>query len=251
MLPVMRTSLFLILLCALLYTSCEDSDGTTAGSLTGKGGSLARFAATSTHLYSVDDETLKVYQFMKNGALEKINELDMDAGVETVSAKDHWLYIGTRSAMIIYDIINPANPTYVSSYSHLLSCDPVVVQDSLAYVTLRTTNCRSVTTNTLEIINIKNPYDPHLLSSYTLLSPYGLGVDGDLAFICEGNNGLTVLDVSNPFNAVLLRRYTDAFAYDVITNKGTLIVTGEDGIVQYNYTDNTNIKKISTIPVLP
>lgn len=244
----MRSTIAIVIFLAVLGVSCEDSDGTT-NSLTGKGGSLARFAVTSTHLYSVDDESLNVYQMMENGSLEKINAAFLGAGVETIFARDHWLYIGTIDEMIIYDIINPASPLFVSSYSHFVACDPVVVQDTLAFVTLRTTSCRAANFNTLEIINIQNPQNPVLLSSYSLESPYGLGVDGDLLFVCEGDRGLKVLNVSDPFNAVLIKKYTDMDAYDVIPNDGVLVLTGKDGVVQYDYSDHMAITKLSTIAV--
>jgi hypothetical protein len=231
--------------------SCMDSDGTTTGGLAGKGGSTARFAVTATHLYAVEDDALKVYQLMGNGALEKINTIDLSPDVETIFVRDHWLYLGTVNAMITYDIATPASPLYISSYSHFVSCDPVVVQDTLAFVTLRTYSCRPSNENHLEIINIKNPQQPVMLTSYGLNSPYGLGVDGDLLFVCEGESGLTVLNVKDPMNVRLIKRYDEDNAYDVIPNKGTLILTGKDGVAQYDYTDADAIKKLSLIPVAP
>jgi hypothetical protein len=245
----MRFNIAIFLLLVIIAFSCEDSDGPNASGLQGKGGSLARFAIANNYLYSVDDESLNVYQIMGDGSLEKINSTSLGSGVETIFAGDHWLYIGKNDAMIIYDIKNAANPLYVTSYSHFVACDPVVVQDTLAFVTLRTSNCRSSDLNTLDIINIKNPEQPQLLSNYTLESPYGLGIDGNLLFICEGDRGLKVLNVIDPFNAVLIKNYTDVNAYDVIPDDGLLILTGKDGIVQYDYTDHTSIKKLSTISV--
>jgi hypothetical protein len=55
--------------------------------------------------------------------------------------------------------------------------------------------------------------------------------------------------VSNPFNAMLVKNYKDVNAFDVIPNEGVLIMTGQDGIMQYDYSDQNAIKKISTIPV--
>jgi hypothetical protein len=244
----MRTSTVCLILVAYLGFSCADPDGPNANSLTGKGGSLARFAVTPTHLYSVDDESLNVYQIMENGALEKMNEIPIGMGVETIFAGDHRLYIGTNDAMIIYDITNPASPDFVSEYTHIVACDPVVVQDTLAFVTIRTSGCRNATSNSLEIINIKDPQQPMLVSNYTLDFPYGLGVDGNLLFVCEGDGGLKILDVSNPFNAVLLTKYSGINAYDVIPNNGVLVLTGTEGVTQYDYADQAAIKKLSIIP---
>jgi hypothetical protein len=245
----MRLTITIVLLLAAGAFSCEDSDGNTADSLQGKGGSLARFAIADNYLYSVDDETLNIYAIMEDGSLGKMNSEQLGFGIETIFAREGWLYIGKNDAMIIYDITNPASPRYVSSYSHFVACDPVVVQDTLAFVTLRTSSCRPTNVNTLDIINIKDPQSPQLLSNYSLESPYGLGVDGNLLFVCEGAQGLKVLDISDPFNAVLIKSYPDVHAYDVIPNAGVLILTGNNGIVQYDYRDRAAITKLSTISV--
>jgi hypothetical protein len=244
----MRNTAILIFILTVPGFSCEDSSGDSA-TLIGKGGSLARFAVTDTHLYAVDDKSLNVYQIMEDGALGKINAVYLDEGVETIFAYGESLYIGTNSAMLTFDITNPSDPAFVSSYSHIVGCDPVVVQDTLAYVTLRVSECRPTGSNTLDIINIKNPSSPVLLSNYTLDSPYGLGVDGNLLFVCEANQGLKILDISNPFNARLIKTYTNEHAYDVIPHDGLLIMTGNDGVAQYDYTDHLNIKKLSLIRV--
>ena len=185
----------------------------------------------------------------RRASLEKMNSASLGPGVETIFARDHSLYVGKNDGMMIFDVVNASNPQDVGSYSHFVACDPVVVQDTLAFVTLRTSNCRPSGSNMLDIINIKNPQSPQLLSNYALESPYGLGVDGNLLFVCEGDQGLTVLDIGDPFNAVMVKSYPDVQAFDVIPNKGVLILTGKGGVVQYDYTDNAAIKKLSTISV--
>jgi hypothetical protein len=244
---MMRILTIVLLVLSVFTFSCNE-DG-SPGKFSGKSGSLARFAATDTHLFSVDDQALNVFQIMDNGSLEQVNSRFIGPGVETIFALDHRLYIGTNSAMVIYDIINPASPNFVSQYSHFVACDPVVVQDTLAFVTVRSSNCRGAGQNTLDIINVKNPESPFLLSNYNLESPYGLGVDGSLLFVCEGEKGLKVFNISNPYNAVLVRNYTDVDALDVITHNGVLIVRGLNGIMQYDYSDYNSIKKLSEISI--
>jgi hypothetical protein len=247
----MRNTLLLMLLgfVAILQFSCEDGENGDGSALTGKAGSMARFAITDTHLYAVDDQQLNVYQILDDGSLGKINSVNIGEGVETIFARGNELFIGTNFAMLTYDISNPSAPSLLSSYTHFVACDPVVVQDTLAFVTIRSNNCRAAFENKLDIINIKDLANPVMVSSYNLDSPYGLGVDGDLLFVCEGDFGMKVLDVSNPRNATLIKHYSGVHAYDVIPNDGILILTGDDGITQYDYTDQSNITKLSTIPV--
>lgn len=238
-----------LLVCVMLITSqCADNELASTSGLTGRGGSLARFAVTSTHLYAVDNTTLHVYKFELNGSTTLVNSVDLGGGVETIAARGTQLFIGTNQAMIIYDISSADIPQYLSQYNHFAGCDPVVVQDTLAFVTLRTTGCRPSSVNTLDIINIKVPTQPSVVASYGLQSPYGLGIDGELLFVCEGENGLKIFNVSDPHNPQVVKNY-DVDAFDVIPNKGILLLTGKHGIVQYDYSDQQNIKELSTISI--
>ncbi len=246
----MKPAQFLLVMLAMssLLMACGD-DSNDSLPQTGQGGSLARFAVSDTHVYVVDRETLFVYQIMPDGGLSKLNHVLIGEGVETIFARDNYLFIGTEQAMMIYDVKLPSQPQLVSNYQHIVSCDPVVVQDTLAFATLPTSRCRLAGENALEVINVKDPSNPRLVSRYTLHSPYGLGVDGELLFVCEGSNGLVVMDISDPFNLKVIARYTSFDAYDVIPHNGILILTGKDGIAQYDYSDSKNIKLISHIPV--
>jgi hypothetical protein len=245
----MRNTILLIGLVALLQFSCDDGGDGEGSALTGKAGSLARFAITDTHLYAVDNKQLNVYQILADGSLGKINSSYIGEGVETIFARGNELFIGTNSGMVTYDISNPSAPVMISFYNHFFACDPVVVQDTLAFVTIRSNNCRAASINQLDIINIKDLENPVTLSTYNLDSPYGLGVDGNLLFVCEGDYGMKVLNISNPRSATLIKHYPNVHAYDVIPNDGILILTGDDGVMQYDYSNESNITKLSTIPV--
>lgn len=238
-----------ILLLVICMLACDDSGDSSGLTGTGKAGSLARFALSSTHLYAVDDESLNVYRFTETGGLEKTNQTYLGVSIETIFIKDNYLYIGSQDAMRILDITDADAPAWQSNYTHVVACDPVVVQDTLAFVTFRTNNCRAMTANALEIINIKDPRNPIQLSSYTLTGPYGLGVDGELLFVCEGDNGLCVFNVSDPTKPAMMARHTDIQAYDVIVNDGLLILTGKSGISQYSYTTSGVLQKVSQISI--
>jgi hypothetical protein len=229
---------------------CEDEGSEGVGGLTGKGGSMARFTVNSTHLYTVDDESLNVYQLLENGGVVKINDKFLGFGIETIFATEKELFIGSTSAVYIYDITNGSNPQLLSQYTHILSCDPVVVQDTIAYVTLRSGNaCRPTGSSSLDILNVKDLTKPQIIGSYFLESPYGLGVDGNTLFVCEGEKGLKVFNVTNPKNLSIKSIYSSIDAYDVIPNNGVLIVTGKDGIYQYDYSSG-NLQLLSHLNVV-
>jgi hypothetical protein len=221
-----------------LFTACTDTEQSDAEATTGKGGSMARFATTPEYVYTVDNQSLFVYQRQPNGSLLKINERRLNTLVETIFCAADKLFLGSESAIFIYDIKNGSNPELLTSYSHIISCDPVVVKDTLAFATFRLSDCRLQGIDVLEVINVKNLLNPVSLGMYAVPTPYGLAVDGDNLFVCLGENGLRVFDVSNPANLKIKSNHVGFHAFDVIVDDEILIITGNAGIRQYEYTAN-------------
>ena len=153
--------------------------------------------------------------------------------------------------MHIYDNAIPTEPVYISSFLHVTTCDPVVVNDQYAYVTLRSGNACNGFTNQLDVINIENLNNPYLVKSYSMQNPHGLGLDGQTLFITEGEFGLKVFDATDPntIDANLIKQFQDIHGYDVIPNNGVLMMIGDDGLYQYDYRDIENIELLSVIPV--
>jgi hypothetical protein len=240
--------LFLPLCAALL--GCEDEDPGVSD-LQGTGGSMARFALAKGHLYVANRNSIQVFQLENDGSLTKGSAFDAGFGIETIFATDQNLFMGAEEGMYVYDISEPAAPKYISRYSHILACDPVVVQGQYAYVTLRVSACRTSGFDALEVIDIKDLRYPSRISSYVTESPYGLGVDKNLLFLCQGDGGLKILDITDPRNIIEIKRYPSLHAYDVIPSNGVLLLTGNTGIFQYDYTDALNIRQLSHIPVEP
>lgn len=235
----------IIILFALL--SCNES-GDSANSV-GQGGSLTRFAINNTFLYIATNARIAVYDISENN-FTHIKDVQVGFGLETIFVKSPYLYLGSSEAMYIYSIANPASPEFIFRYAHIVACDPVVVQGNRAYVTLRSTgNLCNRGVNSLEIINISNPYNPQLILNYPMTAPGGLAIDGDCLFICEGNNGLKMFSVAND-EVSLLNSITNVNAYDVIAKNNRLTLTGEDGVFQYAYNCSTSaLSLISKIPV--
>lgn len=242
---ILRTVLY-----SVLFIACTDSisSNDNSGNTIGLGGSLTRFAINGNYLYLVDRNAIQVFN-TQNNVFEKLGSVDVASGLETIFVKGNYLYLGAMDAMFIYDISTPQSPTFIFRYSHITSCDPVVVQGNRAYVTLRSGTQCNAGSNALEIIDITNPNNPTLVANYPMTSPHGLGVDGNLLFICEGSAGLKVYDITNERSIKLQKEITDIDAYDVIPKDGLLTLTGEDGIFQYRYDSKGEVNLISTIPV--
>lgn len=175
----------------------------------------------------------------------------MGWGIETIFPYKDKLFIGAQNGMHIYDNAVPTEPVYLSSFMHVTTCDPVVVDDQYAYVTLRSGNACNGFTNQLDVINIENLNNPFLVATHQMQNPHGLGLDGSTLFISEGEFGLKVFDASEPdkIDENLIKFFQDMHGYDVIPNDGVLMLIGDDGLYQYDYRDLENITLLSIIPV--
>lgn len=218
----------------------------------GVGGSMARFTISGDHLYALDGANLDIVQVANPQAPKAQKEIIVSWDVETIFPNKNNLFFGTQSGMLIYDIQNPEDPSLVSTYSHLRSCDPVVVEDDYAYVTLRSGSACAGFTNQLEVIDISNLKSPSLVLTCPMTSPYGLGIDNRTLFICDGDSGLRVLDATdvNQICNQEIANYSGIHALDVIPYQNVAMVIGKDGLYQYDYSDPKNIKLLSTLPLL-
>ena len=232
-----------------LYLMNETSGAPTQ--TVGTGGSMARFIITGDQFYGLNQSELQVININQPTSPVVGAKLEMSRMVETIFIDKTNLFIGTQTGMLIYDISEPANPVYKSVYDHLQSCDPVVVQDDLAYVTLRAGNRCGNWQNVMEVIDLKDIMSPVLMKSYPMSKPYGLGIDNKTLFVCDGQAGLKIYDATDPLriDQHLLKQYTNLRAIDVIPYGNVLIMIAEDGIYQYNYSDLLNIQQLSKIPI--
>jgi hypothetical protein len=233
------------------YITLSASSGVSSGGV-GIGGSMARFGLKDNVMYLLDRNTLKLFDISVKSTPAKLFDINPGSGIETMFITGKNMFLGTTTGMIIYDISNAQSPVRKSSYSHMRSCDPVVVDDTLAYMTLRSGTGCGGTLNSLDVVNIKNIISPVLVKSYPLNNPYGLGKDGDLLFVCDGNAGLKVYDASDPRNisSHLIYTYPNIKAYDVIPIGNVLVLISDEGLFQYNYSNIQNITLLSNIPVV-
>ncbi|HZJ19491.1 MAG TPA: hypothetical protein VFD35_03935 [Pricia sp.] len=215
-------------------------------STTGQGGSLARFKIVDDYLYAVDFHDINIFNISDLGSPKTLGPVSAGFDIETIFNQGQYLFLGSMSGMFIYDISSPAVPTYVSEFQHGTACDPVVVDDDYAYVTLRGGSACGATESGLLIIDISNIANPVLQKEYPMDGPYGLGIKDEKLFICDGDSGLKVYDKTDVDNLVQLSHFKDINTFDVIPLENNLLMTGKDVIYQYKYLDD-NIRLLSTL----
>ena len=248
----MKTIIYVLFVA--LFCACNTaSDIATPTTGAGTGGSTARFTVADNFLYVLRQQTMQSYNVAtsQNPVFGTTTSL-YGSPPETIFPFGNYLLLGTPTGVMFYDrSLKPAAPTYVSTYNHWFSCDPVVGQGSIAYATLRSgTPCRSGL-NVLETVDISDPLKPRLIRSYPMTNPRGLGIDGTTLFVGEGESGLRVFDATDPANLREVAFLQDISTYDLIPAKNILIVTGTKGIYQYDYSNLASIKLVSTIPISP
>jgi hypothetical protein len=217
------------------YQSGERSAAPTAE--TGTGGSMARFTIVDPYLYVLHDWYIQLVRIDDPVNPSLWSTVDVGWGIETIFPYGNYLFIGSTTGMFIYDNTDPENPTKLSAFAHVTSCDPVVAQGDYAYVTLRAGSFCGGGVNRLDILDIADLTNPLLVESYAMQGPFGLGIDGSTLFVCDGVAGLKVYDATDPMNIDLLAFETNNETYDVILIPPLAIVVGPDGLDQYDYTD--------------
>lgn len=221
---------------------------TTAPNAVSVGGSMARFATYRDFLYTVQGSELKVYDISQPAVPDSTTIVNLQQTVETIFPYSHYLFIGSPIGMLIYDVTDPKQPTDRKNFSHFYSCDPVVVQDEYAYVTLRMgAMCGQSSRNELNVVNVKNMNNISLQGILELTNPHGLSVDGRHLMVCDGKAGVRFIDVSEPTKPKIITTIGNIEAYDAIALNGLLIVTAKDGIYQFDYSNYNHPKLVSKI----
>lgn len=233
----------------VLYTndgaSFNSAEAAPNASDTGQGGSLARFKIVGDYLYAVEWSSISIFDISDLDNPKTLEDVYVNGAIETIYNQGDILFIGGMQGMYIYDIKDPAKPSFISDFVHGTACDPVVVDGNYAFVTLRGENSCGNAESGLYIVDISNLASPELKKFYALSGPYGLGFKDEKLFICDGADGLKVYDKSDVDDLKLLNHFEDIVTYDVIPLQNSLLMIGENVLYQYEYLDS-EIRLLST-----
>jgi hypothetical protein len=99
------------------YLDAFNSSGASSGvsgSGVGFGGSMARFAIKDKVLYVVDQNSLKIFSIEDRTSPVKEGDFYPGWNVETMFLSGNYIYFGSTTGMVIYDISNPLFPVYTA-----------------------------------------------------------------------------------------------------------------------------------------
>jgi hypothetical protein len=243
--------LFILILPLLIAPGCSEDGSSEVVAGAGLGGSMAQFTVYNGQLYLLQSNELQTYSLENPAAPQLANTQEVGIDAETLFPYSGNLYVGSQGGMHIYSLDNPQQPEHLSTFQHITSCDPVVVEGNFAYVTLRSGSPCRFGTNELNVLDISDKRMPQLISSMVMTSPQGLAVNRGILYVCNAESGLVALDVTNPYTMKVLKEYKDFDGYDVIFTPRSLMMIGKDGLVQYDPADPANLRQLSIIPVVP
>jgi hypothetical protein len=231
------------------------TNGATGATPTGVGGSFARFTFNANNFYAIDNNQLKTFTLNRLDCPSLVASTTVGWNIETIFPYKNQLFIGSTTGMFIYDLANPNAPVQLSRFTHGLSCDPVVIENETAYITLHSGTACNGSLNQLSIVNVKDLKNPTLTKAYNMVSPKGLSVWDNILYLCD--DGLKIYDVTDK-NAVdkNLKAHISGFeSFDVIAyelaNKRHVMVIGKGGLIQFDVTDPSKPKQLSKIDVVP
>lgn len=229
----------------------QQSGAPSSGAVNGTGGSMARFGLLDDRLYTVSFDDLKVFRTSDPAKPSFVRSVDLRQGdIETIFPYRDRLFIGSQTGMFIYDASNRDNPVRLGEFTHARACDPVIADDTHAYVTLRSNMMCPGNVNQLDVVDIRQLNAPKLVKTYPMTGPSGLSKDGHLLFVCDGKSGLRIMDVSKPEAMQPVRTIDIAEPYDVIAWNGIALVTARDGLFLVDYTNPSNAGIRSRINVI-
>lgn len=233
----------------ILLWACEkNSASNNPVAPTGKGGSITRFTIAKNYLYVVSNHFLNVYSLSDPAKPQEVHTSDLNYDIETIYPYGNYLFLGTRTGLYVYSIDTASSPRLIGEAKHARSCDPVVVNDSVAFVTLKSTSGCGPAKAGLYIHDITDINNPVLKNTIPLPDPMGLGIEDSILYVCCGSEGMKVFNIKDPYSPTLISTQTDGKYLDVIPYNGILICNDEEGIILYDIHDPAKpalIKKVS------
>lgn len=226
-------------LVTMFFIGCDKSLSINNNS-NGVGGSLARFTVVNNMLYSVDNQNLKVFNISNPATPEYKATIEIGFDIETIYPFKNKLFIGARSAMYIYNIDNPELPVYEGMASHVTACDPIVANDSIAYLTVRSNVTCAGVLNELQVYNIEETTSPKFIGNFSLTNPHGLGLNDTILYVCDAEAGLQIINVSDNRDPIKISNINNFNFLDCIVLDELLLCMISDGLALYNISDAAN-----------
>ena len=248
----------LCLFLIYLLSACEGEGGSTnssnASANDGTAGSRSRFALIDNYLYTISGRDLQLYDIEEPASPNPWVKVSLDWDIETIFPYQNYVLIGSETGVHILDNTTPGSPQYITEFTHGRSCDPVVAENGIGYVTLNSAaSCGRSGINQLDVLDLTDLTAPKLIKTYPMQAPSGLAIDGQWLFVCDGIAGLKVFDTTDAKKLTVVDKHPQVNCFDVIAKDATLYVSVKDRLIQYNYSSfpMDQLSELSTVTAAP
>jgi len=207
---------------------------------------MARFTIVGNYLYTVDKETLKVFDITDPAQPSLKRSIAAGFEIETIFPFRDKLFLGSTSVIYIFSIDDPSDPQKLSeaiSPTVMRRCDPVVAKDDVAYATLRTNGPCGGISSVLAVYDIKDIKHPRQVNTLPVGEPYGLGYSGNTLYVCDRFYGFTVYDISRPYDPQFVKHVSlnDSTSFiDLIPYNSVLVCWTSGGMALYDISETEN-----------
>lgn len=216
---------------------CRSVDYAGESMPTNAASSYAVFAVIDTFLYHVTGSSLVTLSIANPSRPRTINTTYLNWGVETLFATDRYLFVGSTTGMYIFNRSpNPASPVLITTFAHARACDPVVVRDTIAFITLRSGNACGTAEDAFMAVSVADPTSPVLLDKVQPPSPYGLAVNDTLVYIGNGASGWSLYSCARPDSLYQVAAWPQPAARDFIWSGTMLYMLGTTQVAAYDVT---------------
>lgn len=241
---------------------------------------------SSTYVSSTTRDITESYNLesLKKDNLNLIGQWDQNYGFsENIFIQDNFAFLAGEG-LVIFDISNPALPTFVSQFKDNETgiSQGVFVQDDLAFIVgyykgLRIIDISDITKpvllgsygtyvtgiavqddyayiftspNDFEVIKISNPKNPYkvgFISQLDCSSMFDLIVEGTKAYAVL-TCGIGIISIANPAAPFIMHKHDSVGAQDlVIHNQIAYVAAGNDGLEVLNISNPYNTQNISQL----
>ncbi len=225
-----------------LISCTKESDSSFIGnnSGTGKSGSTATIITYKGYIYTVDNNHLRTLSLADPSSPIEVSSILLGEGIETIFAYEEFLYLGTRTGILLYDIKDGANPKFTGNSFHFPARDPVVVNGDLAYSTTNWGEENGNGGGRISVISLLNKNNPITLFELSQPFPCGLGLSGDILYVCNAKAGINVFQTLPNGELLFIKTLITDPVYDCIPAGNLLICQTKTGIWLFNIADNAN-----------
>lgn len=255
--------LVLVAVFGFFLTGCVDENlNGLEQSTAGTNGSYSQMIVVGDFLYGINGPNLSTLDIRDKNNTSIIDQQRLDFDIESLYSFQGLLFVGSSQRLYIMELADNGVPKLRVAEEYVFEdiftpCDPVVANSTHAFVTLSSLvrneaqfnflDCGQVAeVNELRIFDITDLENVDYVSSTPMSNPKGLGLDGSTLFVCDGENGLVVFDISDVNNVLEIESFHGFNAYDCIVKDDLLIVVAEDQLLQYDYSDLTNIRLLGS-----